>query len=1140
MCIERGQTTKTTVDDNQQTKSDMSNRLEDADARRHKIKFPTNTKDERVKLYGRNKELKRLRKCYSDLMQSPAANNNNNNNNKGVVFVSGVKGVGKTALVEEFLVQPFDRRRASARGGRNGNNNSSSRQQPLVIRCNFSPEQDGYQSWDEVHSTLREMALQQEASKDDDGDDDSSEEYLQIDDMLIESTSSGGQSSSRAATPTKIEDIPNSTSKESIHALLSIMCNTKQQQPSILFLDDCQNMSSTSLEVLSHLLFEELSLLGDLLIICAYSSTSNVSSSSTTSPLKTPFNEFLDRSQERLNHQILDASMISIGGGVDKTVEVINVYPLTLEVVTAYVADCSNRRDKCEVESLAEVIYDKTIGIISYVRSAMNELVAKSLLQNVVRADLGGALELCWIDDRISLGGALPNYLSGDCIANDVIHSIHTQIKEQLSLEVQRVLTMMACMPNTVFHSSMLCELLYLEESDVLDLLQHASSLLRISSSSTLTVSFSHEKIRQALLCSVSEEERNELVVRVFNSHFRKWREKRMHVREGHKAPKLRREMTALVAFFNVIDPSFPLTGDENMGALADSNISRSSHVSAASDTSNGSWESRSIVPVSKSLGHSLNDGRRRAGVRRNRNTHAKSLSFGALEPAKIEEVARTLGVDDTRGNATFSRLTSNEVPTNPFEKFISNRPHNEASPDDFKKLIIGKTKHDLMTPQLAPARRQKQALESIFFPFVSDPKSVLIQHGSVYLHSRHAPTVASDNGPCCKLENERELMIFSQGFIVADFPVADSYHLMMALTDGDAVTQESMMEYLRAKLVSDGNNISTAQLRDVLHEIAWPKYENVIRKLDPENKGQVNRKELHRGLEDIFSLPLSLSGSKERSAQFASLFSSVSRVDCLDISHSRDARSKAISHSSLAERSFSITLNDRDDDFVFTCLNQNHRDSVVSALRSGVLKAIEKSSSPDSTQMRKNRGWQHLIVRNSPISYVILNDTERLENILDVSRRNGDDAFGQIRFELSQLDENGYAAIHYACLLGRAQCVEILLEKGVSSPFTLDVRGLSPKDLACNDDVIKVLEKRRDRRPLTKSKRPSLSRGQSSFRRLRGMPKPRRSVSFADTDHDDSTRSLQLYTTDDESGEENEEHTTCISSMPNILRVRR
>lgn len=1074
------------------------------------IPFPT-VKDGRAKLYGRSKELKRLRSCYNNLMQSPS-------NNKASVFVSGVRGVGKTALVDEFIFQPLSRQRGSS----SRRNIHPSSQQQCVVRCNFSKKQkeDDYQSWDEVYSTLRGMAVQQQAAKNvvvATSDDSSPDDDSSISDFECQDT-----------TAQEINDILNSsTSKESIHTLLTIVCShqQQQQQPLILFLDDCENMNSMALDVLSHLLFEDSSTLSGagLFIICVYSSTSN----DTTVPL----NEILDRARSRVNHQILDSSMISIDiEGMDsndgdvmggRSVEVIHIYPLTLDVVTSFVVACGGNK---EMVSLPEAIYGQTFGIISYVMSAMNELVAK----NILRYDSSTTLELSWVVDHASLGGALPNYLSDACIVDNVIHSIQTQIKEQLSVEVQRILTMMACMPNLVFHASILCELLYLEESDVRDIVQqHASSLLNISTTSTLTVSFAHELIRQALRSRVSEEERNDLVVRVFNSHFRKWNEKRMHVGEGNRAPKLRTEMAALVTFFNVINPSSPLTGDATMGGLADSSGSRNSNVSASSDNSSGHWERTRVMLQSKSYGHNLNDGRRRRGGRRRGMAGSdlhKSISEGALKASNIDTSDNDTDVLP-RGNATFPELT-----------------HNEALVNPFTKLIIGTERAELPL-KLCPARRQKQALENIFFPFAGDPKSVLIQHGSVrFFHECHPLTnVAFDNRQCC---NERELMIFSHGFIVADFPMSDSHHLMMALTDGDIVTQESLLEYLRTKMMNQEGDVSVTKLREVFQEIVWPKHENVIRSLlDPENHGQVKWEVLHKALRNIFSMPLSPISKQERRAQFASLFSSVSRVDCLDISHSIDPRSEEISHSSLAERSFAITLNDRDDDLICVCSDQMHRDSFVSTFRSGVIRAIEKSSSPESIMMRRNRGWQHLVVRNSPITYVIENDAERLEDILNDSKKDGDDAFGAIRFKLSELDEIGYAAIHYASFLGHACCLDILIEKAGSNASMLDGRGLSPKDLAKSDEVVEILEKSRSgggdgatlrRPPLTRSKRPSLSSKQSSFRRLRGVAKPRRKVSFS-LDLDESSNSLPLFSSD--SSEAEEEAPPYTASMPNVWR---
>ena len=397
--------------------------------------------------------------------------------------------------------------------------------------------------------------------------------------------------------------------------------------------------------------------------------------------------------------------------------------------------------------------------------------------------------------------------------------------------------------------------------------------------------------------------------------------------------------------------------------------------------------------------------------------------------------------------------------------------------------------------------------------------------------------------------------MIFSHGFIVANFPLSDSYHLRLAIFGNEIGAQEDLLEYERETLAKraesdetdqDGD-VSISLLRDVLNEIALPKYENVINSLKPNCAGMVKSDELLKALGEIFSRPLS-PRKQERSAEFAALFSSVARVDCLDLSHSSDPRSEAVAHSSLAERSFAITLNDRDGDLIFVCSDSKRRDSYVMAIRIGVIKAIEKSSLPDSIKMRKNRGWQHLVVRNSPISYVIDNDAEKLENILNSSNSDGDDAFGEVRFKLSELDEHGYAAIHYASFLGHARCVDILLGKAGANASLLDGRGLTPKDHAKDEGVIEVLEKQRGRNtpakvgldgakrqrpPLT---RPSLSgRKQSSFRRLRGFATPKRKVSFAGLD--ESTRSLDVHEVFDDSDSSDGGPTTPVMavSMPNV-----
>ena len=89
-----------------------------------------------------------------------------------------------------------------------------------------------------------------------------------------------------------------------------------------------------------------------------------------------------------MKNLILNSSMISIDGGgstseddVNRNVEVMNVYPLPFDVVTSYIAGCSNREmSEVSSSSLLRVIYDKTLGIPSYINCAMNELIDKKVV----------------------------------------------------------------------------------------------------------------------------------------------------------------------------------------------------------------------------------------------------------------------------------------------------------------------------------------------------------------------------------------------------------------------------------------------------------------------------------------------------------------------------------------------------------------------------------------------------------------------------------------------------------------------------------------------------------------------------------------------------------------------------------------
>lgn len=87
----------------------------------------------------------------------------------------------------------------------------------------------------------------------------------------------------------------------------------------------------------------------------------------------------------------------------------------------------------------------------------------------------------------------------------------------------------------------------------------------------------------------------------------------------------------------------------------------------------------------------------------------------------------------------------------------------------------------------LDPIKATKLALESIFFPYVHDRKSVLLKRGSVFLYSRN-------------VSSERELMLFSNGFLLANFVSDDVFRLYLALSDREFVTEKSFLDFLRVK----------------------------------------------------------------------------------------------------------------------------------------------------------------------------------------------------------------------------------------------------------------------------------------------------------------------------------------------------
>jgi len=196
----------------------------------------------------------------------------------------------------------------------------------------------------------------------------------------------------------------------------------------------------------------------------------------------------------------------------------------------------------------------------------------------------------------------------------------------------------------------------------------------------------------------------------------------------------------------------------------------------------------------------------------------------------------------------------------------------------------------------------------------------------------------------------------------------------------------------------------------------------------------------------------------KSTTVETASVFSSVVRVDSLNICHGKDTKSTDVANSAEAPVSFSVTLKERQSDpLVFICGRPEYRDAWVDAFVPVVIPSLQKSKDPDVVEMRKSLGWEYLVIRSSVITHVITNDVELLECCMQEM------FFQDRKMMINSLDEyNGYTPLHYATILCHTECMDVLLENGAN--FTIEDRnGRSAMYHALrqrNDKVADILEK--------------------------------------------------------------------------------
>jgi hypothetical protein len=226
---------------------------------------------------------------------------------------------------------------------------------------------------------------------------------------------------------------------------------------------------------------------------------------------------------------------------------------------------------------------------------------------------------------------------------------------------------------------------------------------------------------------------------------------------------------------------------------------------------------------------------------------------------------------------------------------------------------------------------------------------------------------------------------------------------------------------------------------------------------LDDSGRKRHTNSDASKGLKKFFG---SFQREKVKSTvvESASVFSSVVRVDSLNICHGEDTKSTTVATSSEAQVSFSVTLKERENDpLVFICGRPEYRDAWVDAFVPVVIPSLQKSTDPDAVEMKKKLGWEYLVIRSCFITHVIANDVELLECCLQ------ENSLRDRRSMMNVLDEyNGFSPLHYATILGHTGCMDVLLGNGANVTIE-DRNGRSAMYHALrkrNDKVADVLEK--------------------------------------------------------------------------------
>jgi len=886
---------------------------------------------------------------------------------------------------------------------------------------------------------------------------------------------------------------------EFICEFLTLLCHCIEKGPLVLILDDLQWADSFSIEILSRLLLDQC--IQNILVICSYRSN-----------------------QIRCNDQLSTAlsNIQQVRGKASSSsltrVEKIDLFFLSPHVITQFIADSLNKERPDDVVDLAEVVYRHTMGNISHVMRTLEELVSKNALYyDVISFDWS------WTDISEL------NIEDKTIFSENILESIKQKIAG-MPRELQRMLTIMACVPKTsnllIIKEAMHNEGFDLEVDDVFQLLTQAcSSGMLIPSRNSDSHIFAHELIEEGFREVISEEDRDGILIRAISSRFRclEGRINRIEVFDENYSPMEweAKEMSSLVEFLGV-NPSAPTS----RGSTGTSTPSRGTELEVVSNSGESSE-----FKLSKNKDNSYEKGRLQAAIDAKLRNRSRRVSVEDTFPRlhkstdgddkncedrcsddKIGDSSRShssdfvLLDDDTSGLLGKKLKPSSLNPGVNIAKFLTEVNADRGS----------KKQKNVVDPKTAT----EDALELLFFPSTANPKSILLKHGPISIKS--STTSSSDNQRICgSIASQHVMLLFSRGFVVASFDKRDIFPLFLALNNQEILSETSFLLYVQARLNQSlgEKECMKKNIIKLLHELGLPECEQILphdgtkllAELETLQRSRLRISLTRNGGLRRISDYREVTGAQEQAAakptkvESAVLFSSVVLVQSLDLCSEDDY---LLDHKTIPENSFALTLSERKNNpVVFEFSSTKERDIWLDSFGKCVVRQHEISTDTNMMQLKSKLGWQHLVIRSHYSSFVIENDAESLDRVIRRNETsNGCDAWFSC---IDKIDEyNGYAPLHYAALLGRKKCMEVLLEAGADVSVK-DRNGFSPMHYATKKRRNKCLALLEQYGAVRLNDEPNKRKfGLKKQASIRGLDMIERS----DYDSDSGSRSLQSH----------------------------